>query len=150
MRIHQEDKRKIFRFFAQGLSPTQAAEYFSDLPEQDTGSSVSNMGFEKLFEEYLILPIREKLRMTHVVDFVSNRLHRLMDDIADLEPIDILLQKADEKTAISMLDLKRKIKERMAREDKMEVDQPGPFDEDRASEIERAHQDIIGSSRASV
>lgn len=148
MRINRNDKKRIFRLFARGFSPEQAAGIFSDLSEQD-GCFCPDIGAcERLFEAYLLLPMGEKLRMTHMAGLVSNRLHRLMDDIADLQRLDILCENADRKTAVSLIDLKRKIKERMARDDKIEVDQAESYGEDIEREIERAYRDICGGSRA--
>jgi len=47
---------------------------------------------------------------------IINRAHRLADDIKDINRIDALLADADVKTLIALLDLKRKLKERMMKD----------------------------------
>jgi CRISPR/Cas system CSM-associated protein Csm3 (group 7 of RAMP superfamily) len=77
---------------------------------------------------------------------VSNRLHRLMDDISDLTRIDALLAEADKKDVVSLLDLKRKIKERMAKEHAPDSEgQPEPADEEVENEIDRYYEKIFGN-----
>jgi hypothetical protein len=63
--------------------------------------------------EYLDLPLDKKLRITLLPEAVTNSAHRLADDILDIERINALLPTADAKTLISLLDMKRKIKERI-------------------------------------
>ena len=102
---------------------------------------------ERLLEEYINLPIGEKLRLTLMAACVSNRLHRLMDDISDLRRVDDLLGGESEKTLVLLLDIKRKIKERMAKEfatgaeDKTEA-----VDEEIDDEIEKYYEKIFDNT----
>jgi hypothetical protein len=131
-----KDKKHIFSLFAFGKTPDEVADILNG---PDGGSTDNRAGstpdeaaapidildIEKLFEEYLAMPISEKQRQTLLTEQVSNRVHRLMDDIADLERVDALLAKADGKEIVSLLDIKRKIKERMAKEDALPPERNG-------------------------
>ncbi len=132
--------------FAEGMNPEQVLEALADPAQPVTGICVTPLRAEKLFEKYLALSMGEKLRLTLMTECVSNRLHRLMDDISDLNRIDALLEGADEKTVVSLLDIKRKIKERMAKEYAPEADsQTDYMDEEVESEIDGCYEKIFGS-----
>jgi hypothetical protein len=66
--------------------------------------------------QYIDLPLADKLTMTMLPEILTNRMHRLIDDVNDIKRIDTLLAAADEKTLVSLLDMKRKIKDRMRRD----------------------------------
>ncbi|MBI5115771.1 hypothetical protein HZA56_04815 [Candidatus Poribacteria bacterium] len=136
MRISQLQKRSILRLFAAGKSLEEVAEILNrsdahspdnqpgrkteaaPAPARKPRARISMSRLEKFFEEYLAMPISEKQRQTLLAEQVSDRMHRLLDDIADLKRVDdALLEKSEEKTLIPLLDIKRKIKERMAKED---------------------------------
>jgi hypothetical protein len=102
--------------FAQGNTAGQATELLNQAAGREARPRLSVARAERLLEEYLAQPIGEKLRLTLMADCVANRMHRLVDDISDLRRIDALIAGADEKTLVSLLDIKRKIKERMAKE----------------------------------
>ncbi len=144
MKLSQTEKRDIFRLFASGKTPRQVAELFVDSAEfNGTPKTSLQQKMDKLYEDYLSLPIAEKLRLTLMVEFVSNRLHRLIDDIFDLSRIDTLLDEADKKSLVSLLDIKRKTKERMAKEQTVYPDShTKPEDKALEDEIEK----LFGSS----
>ena len=116
MSIRLTEKKRMFRLFAEGKTPEQVFEELEDAPGSPAAGGVSRPQMEILFEEYIAMPIGEKLRLTLMTECVANRLHRLMDDISDLTRVDALLQGGAEKTITSLLDIKRKIKERMSKE----------------------------------
>ena len=116
MRIGQTEKRHIFRLFASGKNPIQVSQISEDPHQQDLDIHIDLSRAERLYEEYLELPMGEKLRLTLAAEYVSNRSHRLLDDIRDLSRVDAVFDTADEKLLVSLLDIKRKIKERMAKE----------------------------------
>jgi hypothetical protein len=149
MRMSQRNKKRAFRLFANGYDPESTVKLIADSHEPDGLPDIDLALVEKLFEEYVMLPVAEKLRLTLMTTSVSNRRHRLMDDIADLERIDNMLCNADEKMAISLLDLKRKIKERMAKESASEADQPESMKEGEDGEIEEICAKILGYSPSS-
>jgi len=93
LRINKQNKRKIFRLFARGCSPEHAAEIFAGSLDHSGNSDITAAQVERLFEDYLMLPVWEKLRLTLMADSASNRLHRLIDDSADLRRIDDLLDR---------------------------------------------------------
>ncbi len=113
MSINQATKKQVFRLFAAGASPEIAVEKFEKLRSPGRRALITQARAETLYEEYLTLPIGEKLRLTLMTENVSNRLHRLMDDIADLSLVDGLLTESDKKALALLLDIKRKIKERL-------------------------------------
>jgi hypothetical protein len=116
VRMEKSAKKRIFRLFARGNTPEQVVESLND-PAAVTGEGGATPPMvERLFHEYLSLSLGEKLRLTLMTECVADRLHRLMDDLSDLQSVDALLSEADEKALVSLLDVKRKIKERMAKE----------------------------------
>jgi hypothetical protein len=148
MKLSQTEKKDIFRLFASGKTPRQVAELFNDSVEcNGTPETFPQQKLDKLYEDYLSLSLAEKLRLTLMVEFVSNRLHRLMDDMSDLKRVDALLDAADEKGLVSLLDIKRKIKERMAKEHAADADSHiKPEDEALQDEIHMACERVFGSS----
>ncbi len=115
--MRDSERKRLFRLFAQGKTPEQVVGLFGGSASDSAHSGVNLRRAEVLLEEYLLLPMSKKLRATLMPECVSNRAHRLMDDIADLKLVDeALLKKGDEKRLASLLDTKRKIKERMAKE----------------------------------
>lgn len=106
--------------------------------------SLSLKKAEQLYAEYLALPIGQKLELTLMPEHVADRTHRLIDDIADLTRLDALLSNADEKAAVALLDMKRKIKERMAKEQPATAQNQGPTQEE-IDEIDRAYRKLFGS-----
>lgn len=152
MKSNQIQKRDIFQLFASGKTPRQVAGMLDGSGGRN-GSSGADLQkkADKLYEEYLWLPMIEKLRITLMAESVSNRQHRLIDDIFDLKRIDALLDSIDDKTEekrlTSLLDIKRKIKERMAKDQAADVnDQPEQEDEASDDEIEEIYREIFGSS----
>ena len=79
-----------------------------------------------------------------MADSASNRLHRLIGDIADLRRIDDLLDRADERMMISLLDLKSKIKERMAKECSLGADQTTAITDMDDNEFDRVYEEVLG------
>ena len=148
MKLSQTEKRDIFRLFASGKTPQQIAEFFGDSAERNGAPQTSlQRKVDKLFEDYLSFPIAEKLHLTLMAECVSNRLHRLIDDIFDLKRVDARLDAADEKGLISLLDIKRKIKERMAKEHAADAgSRMKPEDEELVDEIHMACKRVFGSS----
>ena len=122
MSISKSKKLRIFRLFAAGKSPEQISETLNDPAEATGRNSITPSIVEKLFREYFSLPLNEQLRLTLMPERVANRRHRLADDLSDLGRIDALLGECDEKMLVSLLDLKRKIKERMAKEDQQSAE----------------------------
>ncbi len=116
MSISQANKKRAFRLFAAGDTPERVVEEFEKLREAGGKPLMTQARAETLYEEYLALPIGKKLRLTLMTENVSNRLHRLMDDISDLSLVDGLLSESDKKALALLLDIKRKIKERMSKE----------------------------------
>lgn len=149
MSISQTEKKRVFRLFAAGKTPEQVVEEFEKTPGRPAGSRLTTSRAENLFEEYLALPIGEKLRLTLMTECVANRLHRLMDDISDLSRVDALLTGGDEKTIASLLDIKRKIKERMTKEFSTAAQEhPGPAEDEIDSEIDKYYEKIFGGRPA--
>lgn len=128
-------KTHIFRLFARGMTPEQMA---ADGERSRIDTEVS----EKLYAEYLALSLGEKLRVTLVPERVADRTHRLTDDIFDLARLDARLGGADEKTLVALLDMKRKIKERMAKE--YAPSDGVPREAEPEEEIERCYEKIFG------
>lgn len=144
--VRRSEKRRLFRLFAAGKTAEQAAETLNGSNNNPAGARIDTSTAEKLLEEYLVLPLGEKLRLTLMADCVSNRLHRLVDDICDLTRIDTLLAEADKKDLASLLDIKRKIKERMAKEHAPHSEeQPERPDEELEHETDRRYEKIFGS-----
>ncbi len=144
--IRRSEKRRIFRLFAAGKTPEEVAEALDGSSGPAAGVRIDASTAERLFQQYLALPIGEKLRLTLMAECVSNRLHRLMDDISDLTRVDALLTEADEKALVSLLDIKRKIKERMAKEHAPDSEAPPePADEEVENEIDRYYEKIFDS-----
>lgn len=114
--ISQIAKKRAFRLFAAGNTPESVVEEFEKLRRPGKRALMTHACAEKLYEEYLALPMGEKLRLTLMTENVANRLHRLMDDISDISLVDGLLTESDKKALALLLDIKRKIKERMSGE----------------------------------
>ena len=147
MKITQSEKKHIFRLFARGKTPEQVVEELGNSTDRPTKPPITISRAERLLEEYINLPIGEKLRLTLMAECVSNRLHRLMDDISDLRRVDDLLGGGSEKTLALLLDIKRKIKERMAKEfatgaeDKTEA-----VEEEIDDEVEKYYEEIVDNA----
>jgi hypothetical protein len=144
--MQKRERREIFRLFARGYAPEAVAEMLRDSRRGETQARPTVMRVERLFQEYLLLSLGEKLQITLRAEHVSNRTHRLIDDISDLARIDTLLAKADTKMSIPLLDLKRKIKERMATEFPHEAERVEDAEED-ADEIARLYERVFNCSR---
>lgn len=114
--MEKSAKKRVFRLFARGNTPEQVVESLNDPAAVTDEEGMMPLMVERLFHEYLSLSLGEKLRLTLMTECVADRLHRLMDDLSDLQRVDALLGEADEKALVSLLDVKRKIKERMAKE----------------------------------
>ena len=149
-RMKGPERKRIFRLFARGKTPEQVVELFGDPRSNSAHSGIDLARAERLLEEYLVLPMSEKLRATLMPECVSNRAHRLMDDIADLKLVDnALLSGADEKTLASLLDIKRKIKERMAKEYMLALEgSTEPEGENVNNEINECCKKITGRASA--
>ena len=149
MPINLTEKRRVFRLFAEGKTPEQVLEELEDAPGSPAAGGVSRPQMEILFEEYIAMPIGEKLRLTLMTECVANRLHRLMDDISDLTRVDALLQGDVEKTITSLLDIKRKIKERMSKEFSPGAqERSGPANDEIDNEIDEYYERIFGERPA--
>jgi hypothetical protein len=142
LRLNQRDKKQIFELFAQGFSAEDAAEILGTVSGYAGAPDALALKIRRLFEEYLMMPIWEKLSVTLMVDQVSSRQHRLMDDISDLKRIDTALDSANERMVVSLLDLKRKIRERMAREHSAGEDKSQSIGEVSDDEIEQVWEKI--------
>jgi hypothetical protein len=145
------EKKRVFRMFASGKTPEQVVAELGLSPGGDDLMTLSRV--ETLYGKYVTLPIGEKLKLTLMTECVSNRVHRLMDDICDLNHVDSRLSGTNEKGLVSLLDIKRKIKDRMAKEFATEPpdsnDSPNSDDEDEIDEeIERYYEKIFGSGPA--
>jgi hypothetical protein len=139
----------VFRLFAEGKTPEQVLEELEDAPGSPAAGGVSQPQMEILFEEYIAMPIGEKLRLTLMTECVANRLHRLMDDISDLTRVDALLQGGAEKTITSLLDIKRKIKERMSKEFSPGAqERSGSASDEIDNEIDEYYERIFGDRQA--
>jgi hypothetical protein len=139
------EKKRIFRMFASGKTPEQVVAELGLSPGGDDLMTLSRA--ETLYGKYITLPIGEKLKLTLMTECVSNRVHRLMDDICDLKHVDSRLSDTNEKGLVSLLDIKRKIKDRMAKE--FAAESPGSPDSDDEdeidAEIEKYYEKIFGS-----
>ena len=124
MSLNQRDKKQILKLSAKGCSPEDEVEICSNASGCAGGSNIIALRVGRLFEVYLVMPMWEKLLATFMVDCVSDRRHRLMDDTSNLRRVDDLLDRADESMGIPLLDLKRRIKERMAKEYNTDADKP--------------------------
>jgi len=89
--ISQKEKKRVFRLFAEGKTPEQVVEESEKSSRLSPRSRITPSRAERLLEEYIALPIGEKLRLTLMTECVADRLHRLMDDISDLKRVDALL-----------------------------------------------------------
>lgn len=116
MSISQATKKRAFRLFAAGNTPESVVEEFEKLRRPGKRALMTHAYAERLYEEYLALPMGKKLNLTLMPESVTNRLHRLIDDISDLSLVDGLLTESDKKALALLLDIKRKIKERMSGE----------------------------------
>jgi hypothetical protein len=97
--------------------------------------------------QYIDLPLADKLTMTMLPEILTNRMHRLIDDVNDIKRIDTLLAAADEKTLVSLLDMKRKIKERMMKDWTFSSDaSPNSADSDIEEEIAECYEKIMGGA----
>ena len=141
MRITRMERTQVFRLFAAGRTPEQVVEEFRR--PSDKNCRITLLHAEQLYEKYIELPLGEKLRLTLMTECVSNRVHRLMDDISDLRRVDTLLSGTCEKTLVSLLDIKRKIKERMATEFAAGA-QTETDDESIDDEIDKHYEKIFG------
>jgi hypothetical protein len=145
----QSQKKEMFRQFASGMTPEQVLEAVREKTDGED-SCTDDEQVEQLLVEYLTLPIVRKLKLTTMPECVGNQTHRLIDDILDLGRIDALLDDADEKSAVALLDMKRKIKERMAKElpatpkDQQPVE--NEFDDQLNQEIEQCYRKLFGAS----
>jgi len=147
--ISQKEKKRVFRLFAEGKTPEQVVEESEKSSRLSPRSRITASRAERLLEEYISLPIGEKLRLTLMTECVADRLHRLMDDISDLKRVDALLAGGNQKTVASLLDIKRKIKERMTKEFASQAGAQSPVaDDDIDSEIDKYYEKIFGGRPA--
>jgi hypothetical protein len=136
-RLNKSKKETIYTMFAQGDSFERVAE----------NTQISLQRVKNQYLRYLDLSLGEKLRMTLLLESVINRAHRLADDIKDIERIDSLLNAADEKTLLSLLDIKRKIKDRMMKDSVSEPDGvPRKDDSGLEDEINEYYRKIFGET----
>ncbi len=146
MSISQKEKKRVFRLFAEGKTPEQVVEESEKSSRLSPRSRITASRAERLLEEYISLPIGEKLRLTLMTECVADRLHRLMDDISDLKRVDAFLADGNQKTVASLLDIKRKIKERMIKEFAPQAGAQSPVaDDDIDSEIDKYYEKIFGA-----
>jgi hypothetical protein len=136
-RLNKSKKETIYTMFAQGDSFERVAE----------NTQISLQRVKNQYLRYLDLSLGEKLRMTLLLESIINRVHRLADDIKDIERIDSLLNAADEKTLLSLLDIKRKIKDRMMKDSSSLPDAaPGAADGGLEDEINEYYRKIFGET----
>ena len=93
--------------------------WIEELDNGDAGGQGIRIGVEhveRLHAEYLALPRIEKLELILEAEPFTERTYRVLDDIADIKRLDTLSDNADKGTLVSLLDMKRKIKQRMAKE----------------------------------
>jgi hypothetical protein len=124
-KLPKSTKHSIYRMFARG----------EDLEQVAAAMEISLRRIEKQYLHYIGLPLGEKLRLTLLPESVTNRLHRLADDVRDIDLIDAMLPTPDGKKLASLLDIKRKIKERMMK-DSLSAPDPAPTDSDIATDEE--------------
>ena len=105
-RLSPSKRKTIYRMFARGDNAEQVA----------ATKGITSQHAESLYLAYLNLPFADKLRLGQPTDSAAVSSNRLADDIKDLERIDLVIQTADKKELASLLDIKRKIKERMMKE----------------------------------
>jgi hypothetical protein len=130
--------------FARGWSPEQVAEVFAELPDGRGESGITTTHIERHFEDYLMLSVWEKLCLAPVANSASSQLHRLIDDISDLRRIDERLDRTDDSTMVSLLDLKRKIKERMMKECSLGARQSTAVMDVSDDEFYRIYEEVFG------
>jgi hypothetical protein len=134
-RLTKSKKKTIYRMFARGETDEAIAAQMG----------ITRQHVEFLYTLYLELPLPQKLRLAQSTEAATSRSHRLADDIRDIEHIDALLGKVDEKTFISLLDIKRKIKERMMKD---AADNAGNSTSDISpelqEEIDQYYREIVG------
>jgi hypothetical protein len=129
-------KEEMYRRFAYGESIERVAE--------EMQMEVQQVKYGYL--HYFALPLSEKFNVTQLPELLTNRLHRLADDITDMRRIDALLSSADEKTLVSLLDMKRKIKERMMKELISSRDAaPNNTDAELDEQIAECYEKIMGA-----
>lgn len=128
--------KEMFIMFARGDSCDRVAET----------TQLSHRRVKKRYRQYLALPLGKKLRATLLPESVANRMHRLIDDIIDIERIDALLPSADEKALVSLLDIKRKIKERMMKDVPTPETLSGEGDPEINDEIAQYYNHIFGDT----
>lgn len=137
-------EKTIFRLFAQGKGPEEAANILNERAEREEKAPVTMKQVENKFELYAAMPIGKKLNLTGMTAHVTDRLHRLMDDVADMEFVELRLADAERKQIIELLDIKRKIKDRMAKDTAPNSDSPITDDEDTDIELAKYCKKIVG------
>ena len=123
------------------MEPERAVEEFNNGDVGGQGIRIGIEHVERLHAEYLALPRIEKLELILEAELFTERTYRVLDDIADIKRLDTLADNADEKKLVSLLDMKRKIKQRMAKE------QPrahGSLEEEFDPEIAEYYEKICG------
>jgi len=105
-RLTSTQRKTIYTMFANGDSVEHVAETMNISIKRAQGE----------YLRYLQMPLEKKLRMTVLPMAVASLVHRLADDFKDMRRLDLLLQSADAKSSVALLEMKRKIKARMARE----------------------------------
>ena len=139
MRLKKSQLQNIFRMFARGESCEDVAATMN----------ISLRSAERHRMRYHDLSLAKKLRMTMLPECVTDRIHRLADDIKDIERIDALLPNVEEKTLASLLDIKRKIKDRMMKDI---VSSTGPSHDDADPELDaeimECYQKILADEEA--
>ena len=143
LKTNARDRKRIFRLFARGFLPEHVAELFAGSPERGGNSHITLAQVERLFEDYLMLPVWEKLRLTLIPESALHGLNRLIDDICDLKRLDDALDRTDHGMMVSLLDLKRKIKERMVKECSLGVDQSSGLTDMNDDEFDRLCEEIF-------
>jgi len=114
--MNESEKQRLFSLFARGMEPERAVEELGKEDAGGNGISIRVEQVERLHAEYVALSRIEKLELILEAEPLSERIYRVLDDIADIKRLDTLADNADKGTLFSLLDMKRKIKQRMAKE----------------------------------
>jgi hypothetical protein len=101
------EKNGVFELIASGETVQSIAERME----------ISLQTVKRWCCRYFDMAPADRLRAIMRPDLVGNRMHRLMDDLKDIERIDAAVKcTTDEKTLAALLDVKRKIRERMMKD----------------------------------
>jgi len=137
--LRTAEKDRLFELIASGEAVRRIAEIME----------ISVRQVKWWYCKYLDMTPADRLRTVMRPDLVTNRMHRLMDDLKDIEQLDNAANvAADEKALAALLDMKKKIKERMAKDVAENAGAPtGAISPELQKEIDKYYREIMGEER---